>query len=95
MTLHNRSELLDPIYDLNETIDYLSCLEGKKAKIARFAISSMIGIGTGLAMMPIFDAEIENFDKIGITIEDSSLGSAIETLNTLFIFSSWIISIFF
>lgn len=88
MTLHNRSELLDPIYDLNETIDYLSCLEGKKAKIARFAISSMIGIGTGLAMMPIFDAEIENFDKIGITIEDSSLGSAIETLNTLFIFSS-------
>lgn len=88
MTLHDRSALLDPIYDLDETINYLSCLDGKKAKIARFAISGMIGIGTGLAMMPIFDAEIENLNKFGITIEDSSLGSIVETLNTLFIFSS-------
>lgn len=45
-------------------------------------------MGTGLAMMPIFDAEIEKLEDIGIEIEDGPVVNAAITVNTLCVFTS-------
>ena len=82
------SNLRQLIDNLNEHKTTLSNFPCSKAKLLKLVISSIVGVGTGLAMMPIFDAELEKLEDIGIDIETNVGISAVTTINTLLIFSS-------
>jgi hypothetical protein len=51
-------------------------------------LSSVVGIGTGLAMLPIFDDEINELEDAGINIDKYNIASISVSINTLLLFSS-------
>jgi hypothetical protein len=59
----------------------------KKALIG--GLSAFIGLGVGMAMMPIFNEEVEHLDRYGIDVHENSSLFTISTLNTLFLMSSY------
>lgn len=83
------SSLTQGIRSLKTTTDrYLNTHTCSLSKLLELTISVTVGIGSGLAMMPIFDQEIEELENIGISAEDNRGVSAIITVNTLLIFGS-------
>ena len=47
--------------------------------------STILGVGVGLAMMPIFNEEVEHLENYGINVHDNTTFFAISTINTLII----------
>lgn len=63
---------------------------GKKAKIEmiqKLLPSTIIGIGTGLAMMPIFNHLVKNSEMFGIDIHSNKIAFDLSTANTFIIAS--------
>lgn len=83
-----RDNLLQSINNLESSSTELNKFSCNKAKFLQMILSSTVGLGTGLAMMPIFDAEIEKLEDIGIEIEDGPVVNAAITVNTLCVFTS-------
>jgi hypothetical protein len=54
----------------------------------KLAISSIMGIGAGLAMMPIFNNEVYKLDNYGINVHEYETLFIISTLNTLLLIST-------
>lgn len=48
-------------------------------------ISTILGAGVGLAMMPIFNEEVEHLENYGINVHENTTFFAISTINTLVI----------
>lgn len=83
-----RDNLLQSINNLESSSTELNKFSCSKAKFLQMILSSTVGLGTGLAMMPIFDAEIGKLEDIGIEIEDGPVVNAAITVNTLCVFTS-------
>ncbi len=83
-----RESLLHSINSLESSTRELNKFSCSKAKFLQMILSSTVGLGTGLAMMPIFDAEIGKLEDIGIEIEDGPVVNAAITINTLCVFTS-------
>jgi hypothetical protein len=47
--------------------------------------STILGAGVGLAMMPIFNEEVEHLENYGIDVHSNSTFFAISTINTLIV----------
>ncbi len=61
----------------------IKCYFSKKSMI--LAGSILAGIGTGLAMMPIFNKEVKDLEEFGIDIHDSIAPFVVSTVNTLLV----------
>lgn len=83
-----RDNLLRSINDLESSRTELNRFSCSKAKFLQMILSGTVGLGTGLAMMPIFDAEIGKLEDIGVEIEDGPAVNAAITVNTLCVFTS-------
>ena len=59
-----------------------------KLNLIKTALATSVGIGAALAMMPIFNAEINELHEIDITVEDNPAVAAAISINTLMVFSS-------
>ena len=69
----------------NKCLDKFSCT---KIKLVQLAISGIVGIGTGLAMLPIFDSEVQELSEAGLIIDEYNVASIGVSINTLAIFST-------
>lgn len=74
---------IDTARETSEPVTYTRPHTGinKKALLA----SVVIGIGTGLAMLPIFNQEVKELEKYGINVHGSPVLFAASTCNTLLI----------
>lgn len=59
--------------------------EKKDSKVLPLLSTSILGVGVGLAMLPIFNKEVRNLENYGINVHNNTFFFIIETLNTLFI----------
>ena len=75
----NKTELEELQQEINLNPPKKHC--SKKALL--LASSTLLGIGVGLAMMPIFNEEVEHLENYGINIHSNSTFFAISTINTL------------
>lgn len=73
---------------LRETSCFLDKLKMSKVKLVRLALSGIVGIGTGLAMLPIFDEEINELEDAGLNIDKYNIASIAISINTLVLFST-------
>lgn len=74
--------------NLRENNCFLDKLKMNKVKLVRLAVSGLVGIGTGLAMLPIFDEEINELEDAGVNIDKYNIASITISINTLLLFSS-------
>jgi hypothetical protein len=92
--LFNQQQYTETLLDENIVLNDEDVIEAiahatinKKILFKRIFMSSVAGLGTGLAMMPIFNAEVRNLDNFGIDIHDSIAAFSISTINTLIVSS--------
>lgn len=81
----NFDKSLKVLKEQNYLLEKISC---GKVKLVKLLISGVIGIGTGLAMLPIFDGELNELENAGINIDEYNITSISVSLNTLILFSS-------
>jgi hypothetical protein len=74
--------------NLRENYCFLEKFKMDKVKLVRLALSGIVGIGTGLAMLPIFDEEINELEDAGINVDKYNIASIGISVNTLLLFSS-------
>jgi len=70
--------------EINLNIPEVSCFSKHKKKLFLFA-STILGTGVGLAMMPIFNEEVEHLESYGIDVHGNSTFFTISTINTLIV----------
>lgn len=70
--------------NVNHNCDYKYFLSAKKLK---YLISGLTGIGSGLALMPIFNKELTSLEQFGIDIHANKALFDISTINTLLVVS--------
>lgn len=76
---------LKKLKEQNYLLEKFSC---GKVKFIKLMLSSVVGIGTGLAMLPIFDGEINELEDAGLNIDKYNIASISVSVNTLLLFSS-------
>lgn len=81
---NNLIELEELYPEVNLNIPEVSCFSKHKKKLATFA-STILGTGVGLAMMPIFNEEVESLETYGIDVHSNSTFFTISTINTLIV----------
>ena len=67
----------------------LQTTTNNKNKICLGVASAFFGLGVGMAMMPIFNEEVEHLENYGIDVHENSALFTVSTLNTLFLMSSY------
>lgn len=70
--------------EINLNIPEVSFFSKHKKKLFLFA-STILGTGVGLAMMPIFNEEVEHLENYGIDVHGNSTFFTISTINTLIV----------
>lgn len=70
--------------EINLNVPEPSFFSKHKKKLVLFA-STILGTGVGLAMMPIFNEEVEHLENYGIDVHSNSTFFAISTINTLIV----------
>ena len=70
--------------EINLNIPEVSFFSKHKKKLFLFA-STILGTGVGLAMMPIFNEEVEHLESYGIDVHGNSTFFTISTINTLIV----------
>jgi hypothetical protein len=85
LSSHKLDESLRELKEYNYLLDKVKC---SKIKFIKLLISGVVGIGTGLAMLPIFDDEVNELDAAGINIDKYNIASISVSVNTLLLFSS-------
>ncbi len=86
--LLKRDELNKSLTKLRENNCLFDKVKCNKVKLVQLALSGIVGIGTGLAMLPIFDAEINDLEDAGLNIDKYNITSIAVSVNTLLLFSS-------
>jgi hypothetical protein len=59
-----------------------------KLKAIQLVLSTTIGIGTGIAMMPIFDKEVQSLDSLGINVDNGTILSSLISINTFILYAT-------
>jgi hypothetical protein len=76
----NEPQVLDYPDFPQEIVPVRSCCS---SRILKLATSALVGIGTGMAMMPIFNNEVYELDEYGVHVHENSALFDISTVNTL------------
>lgn len=89
LLIDNHLVLKEIVEESKETSHFQSVNKNKHdySKVLKIGVSCVLGLGTGLAMMPIFNNSIKSLKSFDIDIHDKEALFIISTINTLLVSS--------